>query len=57
MNHRGKAKPGPSSVCSYPETAVTDRHGGEESISGSELRQYLDRLERLEQQVNQVRVT
>lgn len=45
---------GPSSVYSYPETAITDRRG-EGSISGSELRQYLDRLESLESQVNEER--
>jgi hypothetical protein len=51
-NNKGReSKPGPSSVYSYPETAITDRHG-EGSISGSEFMQYLNRLESLESQVN-----
>lgn len=45
---------GPSSLYSYPETAITDRNDVE-SVCGSEMQQYLDRLESLEAQVSQER--
>ena len=52
-----KSKAGPSSVASYPETAITDRGGGgiEGSMTGTELAAWLARIDRLETAVTEER--